>query len=85
MGRVLSFIYWYSLYKQFAMVMHIDRVSALHCLLEVGWLGTRKMSYIFVLLSVRKIDFCMTFEVECQAATLCQLMVLPGGKLMDGL
>ena len=83
MGRVLPFICWYSLYTQFAMVMHIDRVTALHCLLEVRQSGTGKMSYIFVLLLAREIDFCMTFEVKCQVAALCQLMVLLGGKLMD--
>ena len=31
-----SFIYWYSLYTQFAMVTHIDRVTVLHCLLKFG-------------------------------------------------
>ena len=80
---VSSFIYWYSLYTQFVTVRHIDRVTALHCLLKVRWLGTGKMSYIFVLLSVKEIDFCMTYEVGCWAATLCQLMVLLGGELMD--
>ena len=57
------------------MVMHIDRVTALCCLLEVRQSGARKMLYIFVLLSVREIDFCTTFEVGHWVATLCQLMV----------
>ena len=64
--------------------MHIDRVTALHCLLEVRWLGTGKMSYIFLLLSVREIDFCTAFEVGSWAATLCQLMVVLYWKLDAG-
>ena len=79
-----SFIYWYSLYTQFVMLMHINRVTALHCLLEVRWSGTRKMLYIFVLLSAKEIDFYMTFEIRCCGAALCHLMVLLAGRLMDG-
>ena len=71
-----SFIYWYSLYTQLAMVTHIGKVTALHCLLKVGKLGAGKISYIFVLLSAKEINFCMAFEVRCWVATLCQLMVL---------
>ena len=60
------------------------RVSALYCLLEVSGQAPGKCQYIFVLLSEREINFCKTFEVGHQVATLCHLMVLPGGRLMDG-
>ena len=78
-----SFIYWYSLYTQFAMATDIDRVTALHFLLKVGHSGTGEMLHIFVLLSAKEIDFCMTSEVRSWVATLSQLMVLLGGRLME--
>ena len=76
-----SFIY--SWYTQFVMATHTVRVTALHCLLKVEWLGARKMSYVFVLLSLKEINFCMTSDVMCWVATLCQLMVLLDSKLME--
>ena len=45
---------------------------------------TRKMLYIFVLLSVREIHFCTTFGVGHWVAVLCQLMVVLYRKLDAG-
>ena len=41
---------------------------------HVRWSATWKMLYIFVLLSVKEINFCMTSDVRHWAANLCQLM-----------
>ena len=73
----------YSWYAQFVMATHTVKVTALHCLLKVGHSVTREMLHIFVLLSAKEIDFCMTSEVRSWVATLCQLMVLLGGRLME--
>ena len=54
----------------------------LHCLLKVRQSVARKI-YIFVLLSEKAINFCMTSNVRHWVATLCQLMVLLGSKLME--
>ena len=58
------------------METHIDS-------LMLGSWPLGELSYIFVLLSMKEIDFCMTSDVKHWAADLCQLMVLLGSKLME--
>ena len=59
------------------------RVTAL-CCLKLGGQAPVKCHMFTYHFSVQEIDFCTTFEVGWQVATLCQLMVLLGGKLIGG-
>ena len=56
-------------------------VTALCCLKLGSWVPV-KCCMLSCCFSLREIDFCVTFEVRHQAAALCQLMVLLGGKLI---
>ena len=70
-----------SLYTQLVMVTH-RQSHALHCTacLKSGHQVPGRCPMFVVLLSMKEIDFCTTFEVGCWVAALCQLMVLLGGS-----
>ena len=68
---------------QFVLVVHLE---TLHCAadLKLGGQALGKCHTFSCSFCLKEINFCMTFGVRCQAATLCQLMVMLGGKLIVG-